>query len=335
VTDDFLCLGKKTGGLNETRYVDPKGGGRYYLWTSATVPEPLAAEILVSQGPPAGRSHTSPVLTPAAVYVNGRRVENLSEAVALHEGANPVLVRYDRAGRGHFVMRRHDRPPPRKRERLAMRWSNDAGVIPFDVYAGDRAPEWFRFVSAPGTRAINVNALGEVRAWINGEPMTDRGGGRFEAAAPVKEAAVVALRVMPDTGRTGGGVIPEPVAIETGTGAMPLGDWSAMGILHNYSGGVRYRKSIELAAAEADGEAILDLGEVVATAEVRVNGKKAGVRVAPPWQVDVTGLLREGENVIEVLVFNTLANHYQTIPSRYRGTPTSGLMGPVVLVTRE
>jgi hypothetical protein len=27
----------------------------------------------------------------------------------------------------------------------------------------------------------------------------------------------------------------------------------------------------------------------------------------------------------------TLANHYSTIPTRYRGQPTSGLLGPVAL----
>jgi hypothetical protein len=32
-----------------------------------------------------------------------------------------------------------------------------------------------------------------------------------------------------------------------------------------------------------------------------------------------------------VLVYNTLANHYVTIPTRYRGDVTSGLLGPVTL----
>jgi hypothetical protein len=36
-----------------------------------------------------------------------------------------------------------------------------------------------------------------------------------------------------------------------------------------------------------------------------------------------------------VLVYNTLSNHYQTIPSNYRGSPVSGLMGPVHLRSRD
>ena len=335
VTDDFICLGQETGALNETRYKDATGGGRYYLWTSATTPRALAATIHVSRGPPTDKSHTSPVITPAAMFVNGVHVDDLARPVSLKAGANPVLVRYDHAGRGHFVMRRQDRPLPAEREPLAMRWHNDPGVIPFDVYAGKRTAEWFRFLSAPGTRTIRVKAVGEVRAWINGEPMKHKGDGRFEAVQSPAKAAVVALRVLPRTGHSGGAVLPEPVAVETATGTMALGDWSRMGILNNYSGGVRYRTTVTLTGDQVGGKVELDLGNVVATAEVHVNGKKAGVRVAPPWRVDIGGSLKAGENVLEILVYNTLANHYQTIPSRYRGSPVSGLLGPVRLLSRD
>lgn len=335
VTDDFICLGEESRGKNEIRYIDAKEGKRYYLWTSATTPEALSATIHVSRGAPADKSHTSPVITPAAVYVNGNRVNNLAKSISLKAGANPTLIRYDHAGRGHFVMRRQDWSVPEEREPLAMRWYNDPGVIPFDVYAGGRAAEWFRFLSAPGTSAIRVQAFGEVQAWINGELMADRGNGRFEAAKPVAEAAVVALRVMPRVGYSGGAVIPEPITIETGTGVMALGDWSQMGILNNYSGGLCYRTVVTLTEDQARGKVELDLGGLVATAEVHVNGKKVGVRVAPPWRLDVTGFLKTGRNTLEVLVYNTLANHYQTIPSRYRGSPLSGLLGPVRLLSRD
>ena len=67
------------------------------------------------------------------------------------------------------------------------------------------------------------------------------------------------------------------------------------------------------------------------TAEVHVNGKKAGIRVAPPWTVDITDCVKAGENRIEILVYNTLANHYLTIPTNYRGSLRSGLIGPVTI----
>ena len=337
VTDDFLCLGKPAGALNETRYVEEAEGGRYYLWTCATVEGPLAAEVRVSRAPPADGSHTSPVLTPAAVYVNGARVADLAAGVALKAGANPVLARFDSAGRGHIVLRRQGAPAPAARTPLSMSWYDDPGVIPFDVSAGARAAEWFRFVTAPGTRALRVQARGEVEAWLDGAPMKAEKGGRFVADKPCAQAGLVALRVRPgQAGLTGGALIPEPVAVETdGRGTMALGDWSKVGVLNNYSGAVRYHAALALTADEAKAPALLDLGRVAGTAEVWVNGKKAGVRVAPPWRQEVSGLLRAGDNAFEVLVCNTLANHYQTIPSRYRGDPLSGLLGPVRLVSRE
>ena len=336
VTDDFICLGKKVGGLNETRYEDETNGSRYYLWTSATVTQPTKASLVVSHDAPKDASHSSPIITPVAVFVNGAPVNDLAESVSLQAGANPVLVRYDHGGRGHFVMRQQGVPLPQTNQPLAMSWYGDAGVIPFDVSAGRQTAEWFRFLSAPGTTAIRVHAAGQVEAWLNGEPMTDAGQGRFAAKKPVACAAVVALRVQPKTGFTGGVVIPEPVIVETdGKGMMSLGDWSQMGILTNYSGGVRYSTRFTLTKEEANAKTALDLGRVVATAEVHVNGKKVGVRVAPPWRVDVTGFLKRGENTVEVLVYNTLANHYQTSPSPYRGKPVSGLLGPVRLLSRE
>jgi hypothetical protein len=64
---------------------------------------------------------------------------------------------------------------------------------------------------------------------------------------------------------------------------------------------------------------------------VHVNGRPAGARVAPPWTVDISAFVQAGENRLEILVYNTLANHYGTIPTRYRGSPESGLLGPVRL----
>jgi len=73
----------------------------------------------------------------------------------------------------------------------------------------------------------------------------------------------------------------------------------------------------------------LDLGLVVASAEVHGNGQAAGIRMTPPWRFDLTPFAKPGENQIEVLVYNALANHYSTIPTRYRGKVASGLIGPV------
>ena len=199
-----------------------------------------------------------------------------------------------------------------------MRWSGDKGIIPFDISAGQTAAEWFRFVTAPGTSAITFRTPGEAEAWIDGIPMKKQADERFVAEKTPQRAAVVAIRISPPgPGITGGALIPEPVIVETDdSGLMKTGDWSGMGILNNYSGGVRYRTKVNLTASQARTGGFIDLGKVAGTAGIIVNGKEAGVRVAPPWKSDISGYLRKGENTIEVLVYNTLANHYQTIPSR-------------------
>ena len=80
----------------------------------------------------------------------------------------------------------------------------------------------------------------------------------------------------------------------------------------------------------------LDLGEIVSTAELKINGRSAGIKSAPPWRWNVSELLNSGENRIEVLIYNTISNHYRTIPTYYNKKPAkSGLLGPVTIEVEE
>ncbi|MHB9005390.1 MAG: alpha-L-fucosidase [Limisphaerales bacterium] len=332
VTDHFLGLGQRGNALNEYTYEAETNGSRYYLWTSATVDAPTTARIVASAPQDGVKPHASEILTPAAVFLNGERLGELRNPVSLRAGANPLLVRYDQAGRGYFVMRRDaGDPTPPGRTPLAMTWFDDPTVIRFDVHAGAQLAEWFRFTAPPGLRAMTLIAQGTVQAWADGQPLRAVGNERMEVVTPSPRAVVVALRVVPRIGISGGAVFPDPVRLECDPGAAALGDWSKAGVLESYSGGAWYRKTVTLTPEQARGGITLDLGKVVATAEVRVNGEPAGIRVAPPWRVDISKQVQSGENRIEVLVFNTLANHYLTIPTRYRGESTSGLLGPVTL----
>ena len=62
---------------------------------------------------------------------------------------------------------------------------------------------------------------------------------------------------------------------------------------------------------------------------VLVNGREAGLRLTPPWRFDVTGLLQEGANRIEIRVCNTTANIFLSSPTVYRGGTKAGILGPV------
>jgi hypothetical protein len=150
-----------------------------------------------------------------------------------------------------------------------------------------------------------------------------------------KESAVVAVRLEQTAGLFGGAAIPEPIMFECGKGMIRLGDLSENNSLKTYSGGMWYRKTITISTTQAKSNEIsLNLGKVVASAEVLVNGISLGSKVTSPWKFDLSGKLRSGENRIEILVYNTLGNHYLTTPSQYIGRINSGLIGPVKIEFR-
>jgi hypothetical protein len=126
-----------------------------------------------------------------------------------------------------------------------------------------------------------------------------------------------------------------------------------------FSGTATYRQSL-VAPPEwfrAAGSLILDLGTVKDLAEVSLNGKPLGIRWKPPYQYDVTGVLRRGANQLEVKVTNEWTNRLlgdRVGPQEKRVFPAppgaaggrgggfgfgpqqpleSGLIGPVTIVS--
>ncbi len=100
------------------------------------------------------------------------------------------------------------------------------------------------------------------------------------------------------SGERGFVVIPE-----TGLG---LGAWRDQGRPF-YAQGVSYAQTFRVDKPSGQYRIVLPkwYGSV---ANVTVNKKPAGTIMAPPWQCDVTALLRAGENVIEITVIGTLKN---------------------------
>ncbi|MCR8632217.1 hypothetical protein NV381_13475 [Paenibacillus sp. N5-1-1-5] len=73
----------------------------------------------------------------------------------------------------------------------------------------------------------------------------------------------------------------------------------------------------------------LDLGEVYETAEVWLNGKQAGVRICPPYCLEINGLIKKGNNKLAVEVTNTLVKDQRDFLSSFAQQEPSGLLGPV------
>jgi hypothetical protein len=77
-----------------------------------------------------------------------------------------------------------------------------------------------------------------------------------------------------------------------------------------FSGTAVYRAAVQVPAEALgkDRRLYLDLGEVQAFAEVKLNGKDLGVLWKPPFVLDVTGAVAAGENRLEVRVTNLWPN---------------------------
>ena len=75
-----------------------------------------------------------------------------------------------------------------------------------------------------------------------------------------------------------------------------------------FSGTARYSRHLFLKELKRNYNYILDLGEVKNLAVVRVNGKVCGTLWRPPFTIDITDALLEGDNTLEIDVTNLWVN---------------------------
>ncbi|MVT10123.1 glycosyl hydrolase [Chitinophaga tropicalis] len=118
-----------------------------------------------------------------------------------------------------------------------------------------------------------------------------------------------------------------------------------------YSGSAVYKTTFSFSGA-ADDKLMLDLGAVkdVGIAHVTLNGHDQGVVWAPPLRVPVSGILKTGENTLEIEVINSWRNRLvgdRDRPVEKRFTRTnitirpewellpSGLLGPVTILREQ
>ncbi len=328
IGDDFIALGargKRPWYVGHGDYEPEPAGNRYYLWTSVRCE--ATTEVRVQAGG----------LLPTAAWLGGRPLTDWQRPFVLPKGYTPLLLRYDGVGRGHFLLAHAEAHfPPASQGTLAMRWHDQRTILPFDVYPGVTQPYgWYRFMAPPGLHELVIPTRAQLNAWVAGvaqTPIAHPDGWLVTLPEPPAEPALVALRLALGDGCHGGAAIPAPVRIRCREGKLPVGDWSKIDALASYSGGAWYRRSVTLSAAESAGRITLDLGAVASSAEVWLNNQRVGVRLAPPWQFDLTPHVHPGANQLAVLVYNTLANQYLDIPTSYRGDLSSGLLGPVRLV---
>jgi hypothetical protein len=101
-------------------------------------------------------------------------------------------------------------------------------------------------------------------------------------------------------------------------GRIRNGSWHAQ-LYPNFTGTAVYRQEFTVDTPAA--RLWLDLGTVKDVAEVRVNGKLAGVRPWPPFRVELTGLVNPGKNQLEVKVTSGFGNLFRAHYSGVRTEP--------------
>ncbi len=329
VGDEFLTFGPYDNNLynvNAPRGARPE---RVDLETSIVVPESCSFRFETSG------------CGPREIVFDGRPCST-NDVMTKAKGIYSLRVSYECLGRGAIVARRTDVPARPSTLPLSMKWRDDPSVLKFDPYGGKLSRMTCRATVPPGFRsAVCELETGSkiLSATCAGHPLAVSPGSRGVWTLASDETLVaggeLVLVLEPAAGCAGGAVFRGPVKLSCGEGRIALGDWARFDGLACYSGGAVYEKEFTLTDEQAKGAVRLNLGSVGATCDVRVNGGEAAIRCTPPWTVDLTGKVRVGRNVLRVRVFNTLNNHYQTIPTRYK-KPTqkvpSGLLGPVTLV---
>jgi alpha-L-rhamnosidase len=216
-------------------------------------------------------------------------------------------------------------------------------------------PVWYRVTFTitdlpPALHLVLDGFAGEdVKLFINGEPVTgeperspfDSQMRWADITTGLREGRNVLAVRMVVTG-PGGGLLdriklagdfavapgPDGASLISPPGTARPDSWVGQGYPF-YSGTGIYRRRFTSAGVAAGTRAFLAVPMRDDCLEVLVNGQAAGVFLWDPYLAEVTDLLREGENEVELRVANTLSNLLNG------DRRPSGLAGPPRIVTRR
>jgi len=97
----------------------------------------------------------------------------------------------------------------------------------------------------------------------------------------------------------------------------------------DFSGKMRYTFDVDI-SRDSD-RVFIDLGRVGQNAELYVNGRYCGIRIAAPYLFEITDAAVDGQNKIDITVSNTLAQKVKDKFSYNLQLKPSGLLGDVCL----
>lgn len=132
-----------------------------------------------------------------------------------------------------------------------------------------------------------------------------------------------------------------------------LADWTSHQDkrIKYYSGTAVYRHDLTVDDMQSDSRYLLRFGKLASIARIVLNGQEVGTVWCSPWEVDITELLKTGNNKLEIYVANSLMNRMigdSMLPEDKRITYSatsivtsgnalipSGIIGPVQLVQQR
>lgn len=99
----------------------------------------------------------------------------------------------------------------------------------------------------------------------------------------------------------------------------------------DFSGSIKYQFKQSLNTTNI----LLEICDVFEIVEVIVNGKAAGVKIAPDYIFDISDYVEIGENIFEIIVTNTLARHQRDAMSQYLALEPVGITGAIKFYTKS
>ncbi len=191
-------------------------------------------------------------------------------------------------------------------------WGNVPGL---PASAGEAAI-WYRFPLPPGAQKLRLpDGTGPRTLYVAGKAVEILNN---EAEIPPRASGAAALRVA-------GEAVPGPITVECSADAIGVGSWAEQGFA-DYAGKATYSRTLNLPQEYRRERLVLDLGDVGVAAAVTLNDRNVGVRLWPPYRLELPPL-RRGANDLKIVVANTVATMRDP-----QNAPESGLLGPVTLI---
>ncbi|MCX6326912.1 MAG: glycosyl hydrolase [Bacteroidia bacterium] len=210
---------------------------------------------------------------------------------------------------------------------------------------------WYRQQLPPGAVAIKKPVIkGDYSLYINGIRANVVKGENIINIARMMKKDVNEIALSVNAGDYTYGLI-KPVEVVCGKVNSPLISWNNMG-LGWYSGRALYIKKVDVPSnfIQQGTRLVLNLGKVNYFAEIWVNNKLVTFCPWAPFEADISGFVKAGENEISLVVANLQANqatwnilddnitnkaarwwHYGSI-QREKEKLVSGLLGPVRII---